>query len=256
MCELQYGEMAQSALFAIHRGTCPGYIRFLKDNSNERPAFPKTNVIWDGGLILRYLISLSVSLGKHILVQLLSRKVVILLLLLARQQRQVITLLDICNMMLTIYRGDILSWGPGDTIKIYVWIEIQRLCHGLYTVCDHCIQWVYEIYTVGLRSCYHTSPHMQESIQCGLMRHHLPLDKGCVDLNIFSLHETWGAASSKVVLKLTLATIIILKTAGWSEESICREHYKREIDSKFVFEQAILGQNQTQTARVHVVVCW
>ena len=82
------------------------------------------------------------------------------------------------------------------------------------------------------------------------------LTKAGVDLNIFSLHVTWGAASSKVVTKFTLATIIILKTAGWSEESICREHYKREIDSKFVFEQAILGQNQTQTARVHVVVCW
>ena len=59
-----------------------------------------------------------------------------------------------------------------------------------------------------------------------------------IDLSIFTPHSTRGAATRKVVPRITLDTI--MQTPGWSRESTFRKYYLKEVDTKYDFEQALL----------------
>ena len=59
-----------------------------------------------------------------------------------------------------------------------------------------------------------------------------------VDMTIFMPHLTRSASTSKVASKLKLATI--LKTAGRAKESTFRKYYKKPVDKKYEFGEAVV----------------
>ena len=59
-----------------------------------------------------------------------------------------------------------------------------------------------------------------------------------VDMTIYMPHSTRLASTSKVASKLKLATI--LKTAGWAKESMFRKYYKKPVDRKYEFGEAVV----------------
>ena len=60
-----------------------------------------------------------------------------------------------------------------------------------------------------------------------------------IDLTLFSPHSTRSASSSKAALKLPLATI--LSSVGWFRESTFARFYRRPIDNRENFANAVLS---------------
>ena len=60
-----------------------------------------------------------------------------------------------------------------------------------------------------------------------------------INLSIFTPHSTRGAATSAVVNKVPIDTII--KTAGWSKECTFRKFYKRPITDDSTFSDKLLS---------------
>ncbi len=73
--------------------------RFMKAVQNRRPYIPKTLVVWDVNMVLKYLAT--VTPAHKIPISLLSKKLVLLMAILAGVRGQLLYLIDVVNMTIT-----------------------------------------------------------------------------------------------------------------------------------------------------------
>ncbi len=225
-------------------GQHPLVVKFVKACFNKRPQLSKVSVTWDVDLVLRYVKSLS-PVGT-IPMQLLTHKVVILLLLLSGQRGQSVHLLNIKNLKINksiahFQIGDLLKQSrPGSGItelKFKAYAPDRRLC--IVTALRAYIDRTAEVRgeCTQLLLTYRKPVHgaSRDSIRrwTGAV-----LQEAGVDLSVFTPHSARAASTSKVATKLPLSTI--LTTAGWSRESTFTKYYKKNVDSKCDFGDAIL----------------
>lgn len=240
---------ALSTFVTIERqpiGQHPVVCRFLKAVFNERPALPRYTMIWDTDILLRYLRSLSPV--RKITLKLLTQKLAVLLLLLAGQRCQTVHKFSISQMNLTSsyvqfnVKGLLKTSRPGHhcgQVSYKAFAPDRRLC--VVTVLRHYINRTQE-----LRAD-------EDSLFLTLRPPHGPASKDTlrrwvrdcmqaagIDMQMFSTHSTRAAATSKVVDKIPLMTII--RTAGWSNQSTFAKYYKKPITTQYDFGAAVLHQ--------------
>ncbi len=226
-------------------GQHPLVVKFVKACFNKRPQLSKVSVTWDVDLVLRYLKTLSPV--NTIPMYLLTHKVVMLLLLLSGQRGQSIHVLDIRNLKLNksvaqFQIGTLLKQSrPGSGImelKFKAYAPDRRLC--VVTALQAYIDRTTDVRgdCTQLLLTYRKPIHAasRDSIRRWTRA---VLQEAGVDLSVFSPHSTRSASTSKVATKLPLSTI--LTTAGWSRESTFTKYYRKNVDTKCDFSNAILS---------------
>lgn len=211
--------------------------RFLRAVFNERPALPRNRVTWDVDIVLGYLRSLSPV--RHLTVSLLTRKLLMLMLLLSGQRGQTIHLLDIKNFELSYSRAvfripELLKQSrPGfhvGELRFTGYAPDRRLC--VVTVLKEYLKRTLMVRGTAKQLFLTCRPPIHAASRDTIRRWTRDVLKAAgIDLGMFRPHSTRSAACSKVVPRLTMATI--LKTAGWTRESTFQTYYNKPIVTAF-----------------------
>ena len=225
-------------------GQHPMIKRFMKATFNVRPALPKNIVTWDVDCVLNYLKTLQPSSALSLLM--LSQKLTMLLVLLAGQRGQSIHLLDIVNMTLT---DNFVAFRLAELTKTSrPNFHQQQLFFNCFDA-DHslCVVRITKDYlnrTAPLRGevkqlfVATTPPHQAVSRDTIRRWTKNVMVAAGVDMNMFTVHSTRSAATSKVASKLPMKTI--LATAGWSRPSTFQRFYNKPLENA-TFANAILN---------------
>ena len=226
-------------------GQVPLICRFMKGVFNERPCLPRYRTTWDVNLVLQYLKSLSPV--KDISLKMLSKKLVMLFALLSAQRAQTLHLLDIHDMTLsyskvTFQINNLVKQSrPGrhlDNIVITGYAPARRLC--LITVLKEYLK----------RTLYCRGSETKLFISYVAPHHRVSRDTisrwivdvmflAGVDTKLYRSHSTRAACVSSAV-RAKVPVDIILKTAGWSQDSTFAKYYKKPIRSDTILSTAIL----------------
>lgn len=225
-------------------GQHPLVCRFLKAVFNERPSLPRYNSVWDVNKVLHYLVTLSPV--KKLSLKKLTSKLVMLIGLLSAQRGQTLHLLDVRDMDISFSRvkftlRDVLKQTkPGRHLKdltLTGYAPDRRLC--VITVLKEYLKRT--LYSRGAETKLFIStiePHRRVSKQTISRWIRSTLKAAGIDTEQFRAHSTRAAAVSAVQGHVPVD--IILKTAGWTNESTFAKYYKKPVDKGHVFSQALL----------------
>ena len=202
----------------------------MKAVFQERPALPKYSVVWDPDIVLAYIKGLGVNRRLSILQ--LSRKLVILMLLQSGQRGQTLHMLDVRNMVLTFSK---VTFGIGEPLKTSgPGQHLSEVRFGAYaphrSLCVVTALKVYLKRTLDVRGTVQklflaTRPPVRAASRATLRRWAKEvLVAAGIDMKIFAPSSTRAASVSKASLRLSTATII--RTVGWSSDSVFGKFYK------------------------------
>lgn len=218
---------------SVSVGQLPLIKRFLKGVYNKRPIFPRYQQTWDVNLVLDYLKSLS---PVNILsLRSLSLKLVMLLALITGQRVQTLHSLDMKFMTIEddhvyIEIHEILKTSkPGKhlpPLSFPAFVEEPRLC--IVTVLKEYIQRTEKLRKSQKLFVTYTRPYNQPAISTLSNWIKLVLQLAGVDVKLFKTHST-RSASTSAAIKAGVAVNNILKSAGWTNESIFRKFYNRPV---------------------------
>ena len=226
-------------------GQHPLACRFLKAVFNENPALPRYHTVWDPDVVLSYLKGLGQNEGLS-LIQ-LSRKLTMLMLLTSGQRGQTIMVLDVRNLS---FSGGCASFRIGDPLKnsranfhlsqvtFYPFGVDIRLC--VVETLSHYLK-----RTEGIRgvvtSLFITSrPPFQVASRDTIRRWTKDVMRAAgIDLSLFAPASTRASSSSNAALSVSLG--LILRTGGWSSDSVFGKHYNKPLCNLDGFASAVLG---------------
>ena len=211
-------------------GNLPLVKRFLRGVYNKRPSFPRYKQTWDVTHVLDYLKTLSPV--NTLSLRTLTLKLVMLLALITGQRVQTLHSFDLNFIKVTkegvyIEVHEILkSSKPGrhlDPLVLPAFVDDTRLC------IVHVLQ-EYIGRTSSLRKTQklfvtYMKPHAQASIATISNWIKLVLKLSGVDSS-FKSHSTRGASTS-AALKAGTSVNVILRSAGWKNESVFQKFYNR-----------------------------
>ena len=232
-----------SVIHKVNIGSEPLIKLFMKGIFHLKPVLPKTNYTWDVKKVLLFMKQLD---NNNITLRLLSIKLALLLILVTGQRCQTLFSINIENIEITpeyikLRIGDILKqtrpkYHLGE-IYIEPFTENVNICAVKTLEC-------YLKKTKDIRSSTKLfivtqKPYSgaSKSTISNWIKQGLKLSG--INLSIFTPHSTRGAATSAVVNKVPIDTII--KTAGWSKECIFRKFYKRPITNDSTFSDKLLS---------------
>ena len=242
---------ARSALSALvlidgkPAGQHPLVCRFLKAVFNERPSLPRYNSVWDVNRVLDYLVTLSPV--KKLSLKKLTSKLVMLIGLLSAQRGQTLHLLDVKDMDLTFsrvkftIRDVVKQTKPGRHLTDIVltgYAPDRRLC--VITVLKEYLKRTLYIRAAETKLFISTiEPHKRVSKQTVSRWIRSTLQGAGIDTAQFRAHSTRAAAVS-AAMQSHVPVDVILKTAGWTNESTFAKYYNKPVDKGHVFSQALL----------------
>ena len=225
-------------------GQHPIISRLIKGVFASRPVIPKTNVIWDPQIVLKYLKRLSPC--KKLNLSVLTWKLAVLTALLTGQRAQSLHMIDIRNISISnskvkIRFGDLLKQSrPGfqlNEITIKAYAPDKRLC--LIVLLNEYLNRVKNLRGENFRLFLTTQPPYKAASQQTIARWiKQTLAKAGLDVSIFSPHSTRSAATTKAN-SANIPLLTILKTAGWSCESTFAKYYNKTLINEGVFADAI-----------------
>lgn len=219
--------------------------QFMKGIFQIKPALPKTGCTWNTEVVLKYLSSLF-PLSSLTLLQ-LSGKLAVLLALTTGQRCQTLFYLDVnniemCSEYVKFRIGDLLKQSRPKYHLSELYIEAYPLNVNLCVV--KTLQ-EYLLRTEKLRGdvtqLFIKAQKPYNAVTQSTISRWIKsvLSDAGIDMTIFTPHSTRGASTSAVVGKIPIDTI--LKTAGWTSESVFRKFYKREVTNNPAFGKSILS---------------
>ena len=218
---------------SVSVGQLPLVKRFVKGVYNKKLIFPRYQQTWDVNLVLDYLKTLS---PVNILsLRTLSLKLVMLLALITGQRVQTLhsldlTFMNIENDHVNIEIHEILKTSkPGKhlpPLSFPAFVEEPRLC--IVTVLKEYIQGTEKLRKSRKRFATYTKPYNQPAISTLSNWIKLMLQLAGVNVKLFKTHST-RSASTSAALKAEVGVNTILKSAGWTNESIFRKCYNRSV---------------------------
>lgn len=229
----------------LNIGTHPLVRRFLKGVFILRPALPRYNVTWDVNIVLDYLKSLS-PLASLSLLQ-LSQKLLMLLAILSGQRGQTLHLIDIRNIHILetsvkIVNGDLLKTSNPRS-------HLGELNFSNYEIdTDLCIVRTISYYlqrTEQLRGShtrlFNTTQRPYKPVSRDTIGRWLKtiMQKSGIDVTIFKPHST-RAASTSAARGLKIPVDTILRTVGWSKDSVFRKYYSKPISMNATMSEKLL----------------
>ena len=226
-------------------GKHPFVRRFMRAVFQERPAFPKYQFTWDPDLVLSYIRSLGIN--RNISTIMLSRKLTMLLLLLSGQRHQTLHLFDIRNMSLTkdyknFRLGDLLKTSrPGQPTPEVVFPAYpldRKLC--VVTTVRSYIKRTRDTRGNHTRLLLTSRSPVSIASRDTIRRWARDIMKAAgVDMAIFAPYSTKSASVSKAGLTLPIDTIV--RTIGWSGDSMYGKYYKKPIVVTGQYAAAVLA---------------
>lgn len=218
--------------------------RFLKAVFRERPALARYQNIWDPDVVLDHIKTL--GLNKDLSIIQLSRKLVILMLLLSGQRAQTLHLLDVRHMELSFSRatfhiGDLLkTTRPGShfsEIVFKAYAPNRRLC--VITALKEYLYRTLDVRGSTKRLFLTTRSPVRAASRDTLRRWTRDiLAASGIDVRKFAPASTRSASVSKASLKIP--TSLVVKTIGWSSESMWAKYYNKPLLPRQSFADAIL----------------
>lgn len=221
--------------------------KFMKGVFTSRPTFPKYNVTWDVGVLLRYLERLSPPKALNLFS--LSAKLMTLMLLLSGQRGQSIHLLKVsdveCNEkeLLIRFNHSLKHSRPGTHLD-----EIVLPC---YTHVGLCVVSTFQEYIKRTKAIRATDI---ENLFLTVNKPHRPISRDTasrwvkrtmklagINLSMFAPHSV-RAASTSAAFAANVPIQTILKTAGWTQDSTFRKYYNKPVRRSDQFAQSILDK--------------
>lgn len=235
---------ARSALSAVINlgnprtfGEHPLVTRFLKGVFELKPSLPRYTVVWDVGVVLKYMQSMPTM--QDMTLAMLTKKLTTLLALLTAQRCQTLKNLDLAymqetdNQFIFTIREKLKTTRAGkhlDPIEITSYPEDIRLCpvaHLRFYITKTSSTREHTKLLLSYVKPY--KPVTNSTI--GRWVKSLIKDSG-IDTKAFSAHSSRTAASSYSFLS-GLPLQDILKAGGWSTTGTFAKHYNKPIDSNF-----------------------
>ena len=226
-------------------GCHPLVRRFMKGVFTLRPALPRYNVTWDVNIVLKYFKSLSPLSSLSLLH--LSRKLLMLLALLSGQRGQTLHLIDIRNIQINdnyvkILNGDLLKSSSSKKhlgeINLANYKSDDDLC--VVKTIAHYIERT-EPLRASVTKLFITSQKPFKSVSrdtIGRWLKSVMQDAG-IDVNIFRPHSVRSAtASAACALRIPVDTII--RTVGWTKDSVFRKYYNKPISMDVEMSQKLM----------------
>ena len=228
-------------------GKHPLVCRFLKAVFNVKPALPRYRSVWDPDIVLGYLKGLGPNIDLS-LIQ-LSRKLTMLLLLTSGQRGQTLLVLDIRNLS---FSGNRMSFRIGDPLKIsrpdYHLSEVtfspfaldSRLC--VVETLSHYLWRTEGIRGVITNLFITTKPPVKVASRDTIRRwtKDVMIAAG-IDMSVFAPASTRASSCSKAALSVSLG--LILRTGGWSSDSVFGKYYNKPLLDVGGFAAAVLGSS-------------
>lgn len=215
-------------------GSHPLVRRFMKGVFNLRPSLPRYNVTWDVNIVLKFLKNLtpisSLSLLK------LSQKLLMLLALLSGQRGQTLHLIDIRNIHLQdscvkIVIGDLLKTSDNKKhlgeINLSRYDEDTDLC--VMNALTHYLQRTEHLRALETKLFITTQrPHKPVSRDTIGRWLKSVMKQAGIDVSIFKPHSM-RAASTNAAYAMRIPVDTIIRTVGWSKDSVFRKFYKKPV---------------------------
>lgn len=229
----------------LNIGSHPLIRRFMKGVFVLRPTLPRYNVTWDVNVVLKYLKSLS-PLTSLSLLQ-LSQKLLMLLALLSGQRGQTLHLIDVRNIYIS---ADYVKITIGDLLKTSnPKRHLGELNLSSYSIdADLCVVITMKHYlerTEPLRASvttlFITSQRPHKSVSRDTIGRWLKtvLQNSGIDVKMFKPHSTRSAsASTACALRIPVDTII--RTVGWTKDSVFRKYYNKPVSLDVAMSKRLL----------------
>ena len=214
-------------------GKHPLVCRYLKGIFNKQKPVPKYNTIWSVDIVLDYLSRLW-PLGKITLKE-LTLKLVMLIALTTGQRCQTQTYLDISdpymkkneNCFEFALTEHLKQDRPG---KVFGNVRLYK-----YPIKERCVYETLEFYLKATEQCRNSTSLLvsfikpYKAVTSSTIGRWLKsvLASAGIDTDMYSAHSTRCASTSKAVA--TVSADMIIRTAGWNEESTFRKFYDRPV---------------------------
>lgn len=220
--------------------------RFMRGVFILRPSLPRYNVTWDCNKVLVYLKQFTLD---NIDLRQLTMKVIMLLCLLSGQRLQSVHLIKTDNIE---FNDNYVKIRIKDLVKqSRPGIHLNELVFEKYSDSSLCIVLFLKAYLKrtdeirkGETSLFisYCKPYKKVTKDTIARWVKSVMQAAGIDNKIFKAHSTRAASVSKAhSCRLPLSTI--LRTAGWSKDSVFRKFYKKPITNDTSFAQAILCKN-------------
>ena len=214
-------------------GKHPLVCRYLKGIFNKQKPVPKYNTIWSVDLVLDYL-SLLWPLDKITLKD-LTLKLVMLIALTTGQRCQTQTYLDISDPYMK-KNEDCFEFALTEHLKrdrpgkVFGNVRLYK-----YPIKERCVYETLEFYLKATENCRNSTSLLvsfikpYKAVTSSTIGHWLKtvLASAGIDTKMYSAHSTRCASTSKAVA--TVSADMIIRTAGWNEESTFRKFYDRPV---------------------------
>ena len=226
-------------------GQHPLVCRFLKAVFNEKPALPRYRSVWNPDVVLSYLRELGHNSNLS-LIQ-LSRKLTMLMLLTSGQRGQTLYVLDLRNMSSS---GDGIKFCIGDLLKnSRANFHLSEVCFNPFPVdsrlcvvetLSHYLERTRDIRGVITRLLITTRHPIKVASRDTIRRwtREVMVAAG-IDLAMFQPASTRASSSSKAALSVSLG--LILRTGGWSSDSVFGRFYNKPLVDVGGFANAVLS---------------
>lgn len=225
-------------------GQHPLVCRYLKGVFNHIKPVPKYHTIWPVEKVLRYLKTLW-PLEKFTIKE-LTFKLVMLIVLTTGQRCQTLTCLDTSqeymkkhddcyDFALTEHLKQDRPTNVFGNLRLYKYFDPELCVYG--TLQYYLIVTTLLRISTKLLVSYIKPYNPVTSSTIGRWIKTV-LQKAGINTQIFSAHSTRSASTSKAVT--SVSADVVLKTAGWSEESIFRRFYKRPVAITDQMSKAVL----------------
>ena len=215
-------------------GKLPIVKRFMKGVYESKPTFPRNVFVWDGSIVFKYFLSLPHP--RELSLKVLTEKLVLLMSLISGGQRaQTLHCLDVKDLCILQDKiifpitSKIKQSRPSKhttPLQFKFYPSDQKLCVVTHLTC-------YLEQTKDLRSTSKLfisfiKPHKPVSTDTISRWCKNMLKKSGINTDLFSSHSSRSASSSKSKLS-GIPINVIMKNAGWSNESVFANYYDKII---------------------------
>lgn len=217
--------------------------RFMKGIFHLRPVIPKTLFTWDVKQVLKFLETMH---NKQLTLRLLSIKLAVLMVITTGQRCQTLSVMDINNMEITkehvkIRIGELLKQSKPNNHLQEIFIEAfnqnQNIC--VVSALRNYVTRTEKLRTNSRLFITTQKPHSGASKATIARWIKVGLHLSGIDLRVFTPHSTRSAATSALVSRVPIDTII--KTAGWTSDCTFRKFYKKPVTNDSSFSHNLLA---------------
>ena len=230
-------------------GSHPLICRYLKGVFNEIPPTPKFQEVWPVDQVLNY-IELLAPLHALTLKD-LTLKLVLLVALVSSQRCQTLTLLDISPEHMKKFpsyfsfalTGLIKQDRPGSifgNIRLFKYPSNDNIC--VYTTLEHYLERTKSLRQSSKLLISYIKPHHQVATATIGRWLKTGLSQAGIDISVYQAHSTRSASTSKAAG--TVPVDMLMKLAGWSNESTFRKFYDKSVAVTDQLSNAVLNQTQ------------